>query len=374
MEAAGVAYAREQVLGLTPSRLAALADLTAAAVMVARGHEEAVGAPLRARQEADHLWERVQAEARLAENGVGDANLQAMYATRPEYELTVRHLIVLSARYETDATRADARAKAERALERIRAGEPFPDVAAEVSEEPGAEGRQGLLEPGRRGAWVNEFWDAASALEVGAVSDVVETQYGFHVLRLEDRQEVPFEEVRDRVAMDAARLMGPLQGSVTLAPLPPGFAPADGVDALEGESAAAATIGGGAVTLGAVLDYAATLEPARWRAVLDGEPGARDAAARDAARARWVGIRADDAGIAPDPARAGEIQEAWSGEVLSWAAAFGFRPGLPDEAIREAALAALSTTGQSAQLARDAITARRGLLERRYGTPVTPQR
>ena len=368
-----MAYPRDQVLGLTPSRLATLADLTAAAVMVARREEAAVGAPLQARREADHLWERLQAEARLAESGVGEANLRAMYAIRPDYELTVRHLIVLSARYETADTRARARAKAERALERIRAGEPFPDVAAEVSEEPGAEGRQGLLEPGRRGAWVDEFWNAASALEVGAVSDVVETQYGFHVLRLEGRQEVPFPQVRDQVAMDAARLLGPLEGSTDAAPLPPGFSPLEALEGLSAESAPAATFEGGDLTLGAVFDHAATLSPARWRSVVDGEPEAREEVAGDAARARWVRLRADAAEIVPDPVRVAEIREAWAGETLSWAGTFGFRPGMDEGSIREAALAALSATGQSAQLARDAVTARRGLLERRYGPPETPE-
>ncbi|HSG48319.1 MAG TPA: peptidylprolyl isomerase, partial [Longimicrobiales bacterium] len=210
MEVAGIPYTRDEILGLTPSRQESLWELTALAAAVSRGEVDEVGAPLVRRREADHLWERLQAERILREGGVSDENLEALYATNPEHELTVRHLIVLSARYETDERRAEARAKAERALQRIRGGEPFPDVAAEVSEEPGAEGRQGLLEPGRRGAWVDEFWNAASALEVGGISGVVETRYGFHVLRLEGRATVPFAEVRDRVAMEAARMMGPV--------------------------------------------------------------------------------------------------------------------------------------------------------------------
>jgi foldase protein PrsA len=131
-----------------------------------------------------------------------DEHLDAYYRRNPQSDQTVRHLIDMPPRHEAASPREEARAKATRAHERIRNGEPFPEVAAEVSEEPGAEGRQGLLEPGRKGAWVGEFWDAASALQAGDVSPVVETTYGFHVLRLEGRTLVPFEEVRAQVMLD----------------------------------------------------------------------------------------------------------------------------------------------------------------------------
>src|SRR5690606_13003901 len=61
-------------------------------------------------------------------------------------------------------------------------------------EEPGAARRGGLLQPGREGSWVAPFWLAAVALEPGEVSDVVETEYGYHVLKLESREPLPFSE------------------------------------------------------------------------------------------------------------------------------------------------------------------------------------
>src|SRR5690606_1075757 len=124
---------------------------------------------------------------------------------------------------ESEALRAEARRKAERALERIRAGEPFPEVAAEVSEEPGAEGRQGLLQPGREGSWVSEFWNAARALDPGEVSPVTETQYGFHVLRLEERREIPFEEARNDVTLEVAEMIGVSPGATPPVPEPEGM-------------------------------------------------------------------------------------------------------------------------------------------------------
>ena len=78
-----------------------------------------------------------------------------------------------------------------------------------MSEEPGAGDRGGLLRPAREGMWVDEFWAAAVALQPGEISGVVESTFGFHVLRLEDKQVVPFVEARDRVAARVAELVPP---------------------------------------------------------------------------------------------------------------------------------------------------------------------
>ncbi|MDT8340623.1 MAG: peptidylprolyl isomerase [Longimicrobiales bacterium] len=392
LEVAGIGYAERDLLGLTPARRQILADLTALGAAVARGEVAAVGAPLLARRADERLWERVQVERILREAGVTDEHLAARYATAPEHRLTVRHLIVLSDRSETDARRGAARARAEMALARIRAGEAFPQVAAEVSEEPGAESRQGLLTPGRRGAWVDEFWAAASALEVGEVSGVVETQYGYHVLRLEGRQVVPFAEVRDQAADEVARQLGRVEPSTEGVPLPDGFALAAGLDTLNDPGARAATWNGGSAALEALLDHAATLEPERWRAVREGAPGSRREAAEAVARRRAVRAAAAALGLpAPDgnrvrgepeaQTREGEVRaarveawagdaQAWAAEVEAWAAVLGFRAGMAEEALKEAALAGLSATGQAAGLTRDAVTARRGLLERHFGSAV----
>ena len=123
----------------------------------------------------------------------------------------MRHVLFFSERWRPASHREVARKKAEAAIARLEAGERFPEVAAELSEEPGAEGRQGLLQPGREGSWVSEFWNAAIALEPGEISAVTETQYGFHVLRLEDRQIVPFDEARPAVVARVSALIGSVE-------------------------------------------------------------------------------------------------------------------------------------------------------------------
>lgn len=279
---------------------------------------------------------------------------------------------MLSARYEGDATRAAARAKAERALGRIRAGEPFPAVAAELSEEPGAEGRQGLLPPGREGSWVDEFWEAALALELGEISPVVETQYGFHVLRLENREAIPFEEARNVVTLEVAQMVG-----VRPADDPP-VGPPDGLrvsseedlsarlqDHSAPDSAEAARWSTGALALGELRDrfstlpleaYDALLDPARPPRLIDEvEAAVRWRAAADEARAR---------GFSADEAHRASLILAWTNQAGQWASPLGFHEGLGVEGVKAASLDALRTTGQNASLARTELLERAPLLRR----------
>jgi parvulin-like peptidyl-prolyl isomerase len=188
-----VSFQEGELLGLSETRRATLVNLTAFALAVADSTTGDLGAPLVRRWEGDRLLDILAAELTLEKNGVADAVLEARYLTDPEYELTVRHVLFFSERWRTPVERAAARQKAERALQLLQGGADFAATAARMSEEPGAEGRQGLLTPGREGAWVDEFWAAASALEVGQMSGVTETQYGFHILLLEGRKIVPFE-------------------------------------------------------------------------------------------------------------------------------------------------------------------------------------
>jgi hypothetical protein len=205
-----VAYTENELLGLSEARRAELATITAFALATARGETLVALAPLLERSMDEALLTHVAAELVLREGEVDDANLRAHYLNDPAVELTVRHVLFFSERWRPRAHRDEAERKAETALERLRGGDPFPDVAAELSEEPGAAGRQGLLTPGREGSWVSEFWNAALALEVDEISPVVETQYGYHVLHLEDRSTVPFEETRATIALEVAMLMGGL--------------------------------------------------------------------------------------------------------------------------------------------------------------------
>lgn len=264
-----VTFAETELLGLSDARRAQLAEITAFGLAVAREELPSSLAPMLEQARDAALLRQFVAEKVLAETGVDDEQLRAHYLTNPVLELTVRHVLFFSERWRPSSHREGARRKAEAAIVRLEAGEPFGDVAAALSEEPGAEGRQGLLQPGREGSWVSEFWNAALALEPGEISPVTETQYGFHVLHLEDRQVVPFEEARPEVVARVFALMAYTE---------------DAVEGVSIEDARASTIVVPEADLAFITrDFEdRTLQ---WSVALGFAPGLKDAQVKEAARA-----------------------------------------------------------------------------------------
>lgn len=92
-----------------------------------------------------------------------------------------------------------SKAEADSALARLRGGEDFAAVARAVSLDRGTVPNGGDLDCSPKGAFVPEFDQAASELEVGKLSDPVQTQYGFHILRVRERKETSFEESQGQI-------------------------------------------------------------------------------------------------------------------------------------------------------------------------------
>lgn len=88
----------------------------------------------------------------------------------------------------TDAFKNAAREKAQRLLDSIRGGADFEALAKEFSDDPGSARNGGSLGLARRGVFVKEFEEAAFSLEPGEVSDIVETQFGFHIIKLLEKK------------------------------------------------------------------------------------------------------------------------------------------------------------------------------------------
>lgn len=80
-------------------------------------------------------------------------------------------------------TREQALAVAQEVLRRAKKGDDFARLAVEYSDEPNATSRGGSLGRFGKGQMVPAFEDAAFKLEVGQVSEIVETPFGFHIIQ-----------------------------------------------------------------------------------------------------------------------------------------------------------------------------------------------
>ena len=136
---------------------------------------------------------------------VSDTELERYYRDN-EYRLTlpeqvrVRHILLTWKPLGTQDDRAAIHEQMKPILERARNGEDFAALARELSDDYATKNTGGDTGLFHRGQMVPAFEEVAFALEPGEISDPVETVYGVHILKLEERQEsrlLPLDEVRE---------------------------------------------------------------------------------------------------------------------------------------------------------------------------------
>jgi peptidyl-prolyl cis-trans isomerase SurA len=134
---------------------------------------------------------------------VGDKEIEAYYeANAAEFdvpaEVTIREIVVLATPEDRDEKRARAEAIRDRAT---AAGADFSAIAAETSD-AGTKSGGGLLGPLKKGDLAEQIETVAFSLPVGNVSQVLEASYGFHIVKIESRNEQrrkPLTEVHDAI-------------------------------------------------------------------------------------------------------------------------------------------------------------------------------
>ena len=137
---------------------------------------------------------------------ISDEEKQKFYDDNPKLfeqpeQLEASHILITVPADADEAAKAEARKKIEAAQARLKKGEDFGALAKEVSDCPSKE-RDGQLGYFGRDQMVKPFEEAAFALEPGQVSDIVETEFGFHLIKVTGKKPagtVPFEQIKDEL-------------------------------------------------------------------------------------------------------------------------------------------------------------------------------
>src|SRR6266403_1976154 len=135
---------------------------------------------------------------------ISDDDLKARYQRDiQQYEVPnrvhVEHSLFMTVG-KPDAEVDEIKKKAEDVLKQVKMGAKFEDLAKKNSEDPGTKDKGGDLGWLVQGQTVPEFEKVAFSLQKGQISDLVKTQYGFHIIKVMDKETAhtkPFEEVRD---------------------------------------------------------------------------------------------------------------------------------------------------------------------------------
>jgi len=119
-----------------------------------------------------------------------------------EKQVHARHILVKVAENADAAVTGEARKKAEQLLARVRKGEDFATLARQASDDTGSAKKGGDLGWNPKGRMVKPFDDAQFALTAGQVSDIVQSTFGFHIIKVEGVREgdVPVAEAKRELA------------------------------------------------------------------------------------------------------------------------------------------------------------------------------
>lgn len=144
---------------------------------------------------------------RIVENTtLSEEEVQAYYDENPDSfkkagQVRASHILIKVPADADDEQKAAARKEIEQIQEKLQNGEDFAALAKEFSGCPSS-AKGGDLGYFERGQMVKPFEDAAFALEPGKTSDIVETRFGYHLIKVVDRKPestIPLEEVKERL-------------------------------------------------------------------------------------------------------------------------------------------------------------------------------
>lgn len=145
---------------------------------------------------------------------ITDADLQSYYAQNKERfsvpeERRAQHILIAAPKTASDSEKADARKKAEDLLAQLKADPSrFAELAKANSQDPGSAQKGGDLGYFTRGKMVKPFNDAVFGMKKGDISDLVQTDFGYHIITVTDIKPAvakPLAQVKDGVMQELKR-------------------------------------------------------------------------------------------------------------------------------------------------------------------------
>ena len=112
---------------------------------------------------------------------------------------TVKHILFLT-NNKSDSEKVEIKTIALEVLKKAKAGEDFDKLVEKYTEDPGSKENGGLYENFQKGRMVKPFEDVAFNAPIGSISDLVETQYGYHIIKVIDRKDsLSYEDVKNDI-------------------------------------------------------------------------------------------------------------------------------------------------------------------------------
>lgn len=140
---------------------------------------------------------------------ITDEQIKAFYDSNPERfqqpeQVKVSHILIAVNKTDTPAQKAEKKQTALKVLAELKKGADFAEEAKKYSDDPGNKDKGGDLGLISKGQTVPEFEKAAFALKTGALSGVVESPFGFHIIKATDRkksEKVTLDQAKQNISM-----------------------------------------------------------------------------------------------------------------------------------------------------------------------------
>ena len=206
VEAAAGLLAPELGLPNQPEVVMALADLWIDYTLLAMAAAEDSTlsqvdlAPLIAQQDEIKIISALRDSVIQVDTTLSEEDVRRRFVQEaPGDSVRARHILLTPPDGATQTQRDSVNALAEELLRRLRAGEGFEALATQYSHDPGSAAQGGDLGFFKPGLMVAAFDSVAFSLEPGELSDIVETVFGYHIIRVEERETPVYEDFAPQI-------------------------------------------------------------------------------------------------------------------------------------------------------------------------------